>query len=176
MVWQCAFLATILSATALTPSAHIQRNPVFSGTVVEVMEGDLFKVRTKDWGDYTVRLWGTDAPEMKQPFGKDSQRFLKEMILNKSVFVSVYQQFGGPKGVNVGWVTSEKSEVKSSVNEQMVSTGHAWWERLPDNSELRREASALLKAEDSAKESRVGLWNKPNPIAPWEWKKRGKTS
>lgn len=173
MVWQFASFASILFATALNPNAPMQRNPVFSGKVVEVMEGDLFNVRIKDWGDYMVRLWGTDAPEMKQPFGKESQRFLKEMILNKPVVVSVYQQFGGPKGVNVGWVTSEKSEVKTSVNEQMVSTGHAWWERLPDNSELRREASALIKAEGSAKKSKFGLWGKPNPIAPWEWKKRG---
>lgn len=162
MFWQCISLASILYSATLSPGAPVQRNPVFSGTVIEVMEGDVIKVRTKDWGDYKVRLWGVDAPELKQPFGKESKKYLQEMILKKSVVVSVYQELGGPRGVNVSWVTSNSPDSKGVVNEKMVATGHAWWGRLPDNRELRSEASALMKAEESAKKSKVGLWSKAN--------------
>lgn len=174
MVWQCISLASALFTSSMSLGMPPQRNPVFTGTVIEVLEGDLFKVRTKDWGDYKVKLWGTDAPELDQPFGEASKKYLKDMILKRSVIVSVYSAVGGGRGIQIGWVSTNESSEKQTVNERMVSTGHAWWERLRYNRELQTEAGALLKCEEAARVSKIGLWSKPNPLAPWDWKKLGK--
>lgn len=174
MFWQCISLASILYTTALSPSGPVQRNPVFSGKVIEVMEGDLFKVRTKDWGDYTVKLWGVDAPEMDRPFGKAAKDHLKSVILNKSLTVNVFGQENGAKGLQIGWVWIGDPRDFSSANELMVTAGLAWPEPITSNGEIKSTVDLLRKAGEEARKAKSGLWSKPNPISPWEWKKRGK--
>lgn len=173
MFWQCIFLASTLFTATLSPSAPVQRNPVFSGTVVEVMEGDLFKVRTKDWGDYTVKLWGVDAPEVDQPFGKAAKEHLKSMILKKTVTGDVFDQEKGAQGILVGWVKVGDPRKFAIVNELMVTAGLAWPEPMTSNGEIKSTVDLLRKAGEEARKAKAGLWSKPNPIAPWEWKKRG---
>ena len=48
----------------------------------------------------------------------------------------------------------------------MVRMGMAWWYRRYDKTE------ELENAERYAKENKIGLWADPNPIAPWDWRKR----
>ena len=49
---------------------------VFTGKVVAIIDGDSAKV-LRDKKTIEVRLVGIDAPEMDQPFGKQSKRFLR---------------------------------------------------------------------------------------------------
>lgn len=169
MMWPWLSLASLLCSTSPIPLTPLQRNPVFSGIVVEVMDGDLIKVKTKDAGSHVVQLWGTDAPEADQPFGAAAKKYLKQMVLNKPVVVSSYGR--------TGWVSVSTDDTHTKqivVNERMVSAGYAWWQRLPDNPELRIDASTLVKAEEAARKSKLGLWSRADAVAPWEWKKRGK--
>jgi hypothetical protein len=52
-----------------------------------------------------------------------------------------------------------------SLNRERVKEGMAWWYRnfAPHDAELAR-----LEAE--AREARIGLWSRPNPVPPWGWR------
>ena len=53
-------------------------------------------------GDFTVRIAGIDAPEMKgnQYFAQESKKFLKKLILYKWVYITGYEY--GPYGRLIG--------------------------------------------------------------------------
>jgi micrococcal nuclease len=59
---------------------------VFTGKVVAIIDGDSAKV-LRDKKTIEVRLVGIDAPEMDQPFGKQSKRFVSKLIFGKTVDV-----------------------------------------------------------------------------------------
>jgi hypothetical protein len=55
----------------------------------------------------------------------------------------------------------------TSVNHTLVEDGWCWWYRkyAPRNTELAR-------LEKHARETKKGLWADPQPVPPWEWRKR----
>jgi len=64
----------LLSVLLCAPAAPAVAQSVgprqdFTGTVVEVTDGDTYTVDRTDGGTVTVRLWGVDAPEPDQPYG-----------------------------------------------------------------------------------------------------------
>jgi hypothetical protein len=59
---------------------------VFTGKVVGITDGDTVKV-LRDNQTVKVRLSGIDTPEMDQPFGKESKRFVSKLIFGKTVDV-----------------------------------------------------------------------------------------
>ena len=60
--------------------------PVFTGKVIWITDGDTVKV-LRDNQTVKIRLSGIDAPEMDQPFGKQSKRFVSKLIFGKTVDV-----------------------------------------------------------------------------------------
>ena len=57
-----------------------------SGKVVSVHDGDTITILTEE-KQVKVRLFGIDAPELKQPFGRKSKEFLASMIAGQIVKV-----------------------------------------------------------------------------------------
>ena len=59
-------------------------SPLFalSGKVVSIHDGDTITV-LQDKQQVKVRLFGIDAPELNQPYGKKSKRFLSNLITRK---------------------------------------------------------------------------------------------
>jgi len=55
----------------------------------------------------------------------------------------------------------------TNVNHALVSDGWYWWYRkyAPENRKLER-------LETEAREAKNGLWADPQPVPPWEWRKR----
>ena len=54
--------------------------------VIKVHDGDTITVDSQQ-KHLVVRLNGIDAPELSQRYGKDSQKFLSDLILNKIVSI-----------------------------------------------------------------------------------------
>jgi endonuclease YncB( thermonuclease family) len=48
----------------------------FSATVLRITDGDTNVVRTADYEDVKIRLYGIDCPERKQPSGPEATAFL----------------------------------------------------------------------------------------------------
>ena len=84
-----------------------------------IIDGDSAKV-LHDKKTIEVRLVGIDAPEMDQPFGKQSKRFVSKLIFGKTVDVK-----------DLGLDNFKRTLVyiiqgSTPVNEAIVTAGLAW--------------------------------------------------
>lgn len=136
--------------------------------VVRVLDGDTLVVRRmSDRQTFRVRLYGVDCPETDQPGGKEAARFVRNWVkLNPDL--RLLREGTDHYGRAVGRLLSGKR----CLSEDLVRAGHAWvygpYCRFPD-----RVRWAGL--ERRARRARLGLWRDPNPVAPWEWRRRKRT-
>jgi endonuclease YncB( thermonuclease family) len=117
------------------------------GKVIEVHDGDTVTVQDNEDGHkYTVRLSSIDAPELKQKFGKDAQKYLSDKILNQEVDLSwdKLDQHGRYLGK-----INHKGE---DVNFDLVKGGFAHHYGRYDKS------SEYTKAAENAIQQKLGLW------------------
>jgi micrococcal nuclease len=150
------FLAT--GTLLLGLSAHAEE---FTGKVVGVSDGDTIKV-LRAGKQVRVRLSGIDCPEKRQAFGKRAKRFTSDLVFAKTVTVKV-MDIDRYKRI-VGEVILEDG---TNLNHALVRAGLAWWYQryAPGDRELER-------LEKSARENKRGLWADPDPLPPWEFRKR----
>ncbi len=147
-----AALATALAGPVLAEE--------FTGKVTRITDGDSIRVQ-RDGKDVTVQLNGIDAPEPKQEFGPDATAFLKSRLLDKTVRVVVKGQDSYDR--TLGQVFLDKTD----MNAEMVKSGMAW--------AYVRYSKDYADQEKSAREAKSGLWAKPSPKAPWDWRKENGT-
>jgi micrococcal nuclease len=55
----------------------------------------------------------------------------------------------------------------TNVNHSMVRDGWCWWYR-----KYAPGDTVLEGLEQEAREAKKGLWADPQPVPPWEWRKR----
>ena len=139
------------------------QHPFFAGKVVGVTGGDTIKVLMHGKAQ-RVRLFGVDSPEKKQAFGQKAKEFTSNHVFGKSVIVEIKDIDRWGRIVGEVWL-GEKS-----LNRELVKNGFAWWYR-----EYSKDES-LGKLEEEARKAKRGLWVDPNPIPPWEWRKRKQKS
>ena len=131
----------------------------FSGTVVEVLEGDYIRVLYQ--GKYVnVRLSDIDCPEVGQPYGREAKRFTAMLSFSGPVKVTV--KGVDSEGIKVGEVVM--TDAGLNLNQELMKAGLAWWVRKGD--------AAYGDLEKTARTGKIGLWKEPNPIPPWEFKKK----
>jgi len=147
--------------------------PIYEVRVVKVLDGDTFHGRrspglllngAKPIRDtlVSVRLWGVDAPEKRQPWGDEARAALAGMIEGKTVHVTVVDVDAYHRVV--GHVRLHGMD----VNQEMVAQGHAWMFRKYTDS------PSLDVWEQVARRERRGLWaaDSGTRIPPWEWRHR----
>ena len=135
----------------------------FTGKVIGVTDGDTIKVLVNR-KTVKVRLEGIDAPEAKQSFGNKSKQALSKIAFGKIVVVKKTgeDRYGRTLGViMVGSV---------DVNAKMIEDGWAWHYKNYNDEER------LSKLEVEARKTKRGLWADPNPLAPWDYRTRQRTS
>lgn len=109
-----------------------------------------------------VRLHGIDAPERNQPFGSQATAAL-EYMADRTVYVLEIDT--DRYGRLVGQLYH--AEEGYDINASMVCAGFAWWyERYA------RDDKLLQACESEARRDSKGLWADPNPIPPWDWRRR----
>ncbi|MCX8000342.1 MAG: thermonuclease family protein [Leptospiraceae bacterium] len=133
----------------------------FEGKVVSVMDGDTIRVLVGS-KQVKVRLFGIDAPERSQAYGKKAEQELKSLIWKKKVRVVVKDT--DQYGRTVGLVFLGDLE----INLEMVKKGFAWVYR-----EFNMEKK-YLEAEEVARKSEIGIWKDKNPTPPWLFRKNEK--
>ena len=127
-----------------------------SGKVVSVHDGDTITILAEK-EQVKIRLFGIDAPELKQPYGKKSKQFLSNLIAGQ--IVEVKENGNDRYGRTIGTVSLNGED----INAQMVENGYAW--------AYRRFSKKYAPQESEAKFEERGLWS-DDPIPPWEWRKR----
>ncbi len=167
--WLAAMWALGATCSLSVASGRVE----VQGRVVHVDDGDTVVLLLADKSKMKVRLASIDAPESSrtnkergkvgQPFSENSKQYLASMV----------------KGVDVTARCFEEDRYKRSVcdimvrgvsaNRQMVIGGMAWANQSSGGRYLRDKS--LVKAEEQARASQLGLWKGSSPVPPWEWRK-----
>lgn len=131
----------------------------YSARVVGVADGDTIEV-AHSGQSWRIRLHGIDCPERRQDFGEVARRFTADLAFGQTVQVRPIDR--DRYGRVVAVVVLADGRV---LNHELVRAGLAWWYRryAPND-------RALAALERAARRRRVGLWSRPEPVPPWEWR------
>lgn len=129
------------------------------GLVISVADGDTFTLQVGDERQ-RIRLSEIDTPERDQPWGDEAKAALVSKVESKLVQVTIVNTDQYGRKVGKVWLNGR------DINRELVSEGHSWvYERyLIDET--------LLDVQELAKSEKRGLWRSPEPIPPWEWRRR----
>lgn len=144
---------------ALTAAAHAEY-------VCSVHDGDTFRVIAPGFKDcntghtQSIRMWGVDAPEIKQEKGPASRDYLKSLIWHKEIQLKCAGKSFNRR-VCTPYVNTEPS---SSVERMMILSGMAY-------DSVKYSKGAYQTEEAIARAKRVGVWSLPNGgVRPWVWR------
>lgn len=153
-------ISLVLALTEMPLFAEINDLP----KVFSVSDGDTIKVKIKQ-KTITVRLSCIDAPEMnQQPWGELSKNRLKQLL---------------PAGLPVtirtvdrdkyGRTVAEVFDQGRSINLQMVRESYAVvYPQYLKN--CATNTNQYLITEAQAKKNKLGFWNQPQPVMPWDFR------
>ena len=125
-----------------------------SGKVIRVSDGDTILIQSGSQ-KIRVRMYGIDAPELKQKYGEESKKYLEKRIMDKNVDIKVINQ--DQYGRKVGKVFYKNKD----INLEMLKTGNAWFYEYH-----AKQEKEYKKAFKSAQEQKLGLWKDENPKNP----------
>ena len=132
-----------------------------TATVVSVIDGDTIKVISAT-GLTTVRLYGIDSPEKKQPFGLAAKNFTTVMVAGKMVDVSPIDTDRYGRTVAIVMLGTQ------CLQEQLILSGYAWV--YPQYCH-KSFCKPWVTLQGISAGNRVGLWAGPAPVRPWVWRK-----
>lgn len=152
---------TLLFLISSLPSSALSQD--FTGQVIGVLDGDSIEV-LHDRKAQRIRLYGIDCPEKRQAFGNRAKQATAALVFDRSVTVEhhgrdKYRRILGEVLLSDG----------THVNRELVAEGWCWWYR-----KYAPEDVTLAALEAAARVAHKGLWSDPNPVPPWEWRKRSK--
>lgn len=151
-----------VAATPADKTITIPAGETVTGRCVGVHDGDSLTIilNTPEGSRQAkIRLDGIDAPELGQPFARVSRAGLAEMVFEREC--SVESRGPDKYGRTIGRVSVDAAD----VNAAMLDSGLAWHYKKYDS---RPDMAAREAASKAAK---IGLWESPDPIPPWEWRK-----
>lgn len=134
------------------------------GRVVGVSDGDTLTLLVGEQDSYKVRLSGIDAPEKNQLYGMVSKKHLSDQVLGKTV--SVLWEKQDKYGRVVGRVMVNDEDVCLA----QIRSGMAWHYKAYATEQPQALRQSYSEAELEARSKRVGLWQDPHPIAPWDFR------
>ena len=135
----------------------------WTAKVVSVTDGDTIKVYNAEQGQVKIRLYGIDSPEKSQPYGQAARAYLASLIAGQVVDIEsvTTDRYGRTVGI--------VSAGGKNINQEMLWSGYAWvYKRYCD----KPFCDYWLALENEVKTDKIGLWQEPNPIPPWEWRRR----
>lgn len=153
---QLIFLFTFLFFFA---QAQLQENTWYK--VSKITDGDTFYVTTSSSEKYKIRLIGIDAPETrnvgvkvrKEYFGTEAKIFVTQLLKNKKVKLTFDVQKTDRYGRVLAYVYLENGVF---LNQYLVENGFAVVATFPPNVKF---VEVFTKAEKSARNKKLGLWN-----------------
>jgi endonuclease YncB( thermonuclease family) len=161
-------------AFAFLLASHATAAETLSGRVVRTSDGDTLIVLL-DRRQVKVRINGIDAPEKRQAFGEKFKQSLARMAFQKDARLECHKKDQYGRNVCKVWV--QPSDCSScgqtlDVGHAQVIAGMAWWFRRYIKEQTLEDRGRYESSEKEARLRRLGLWNDPHPIPPWEWRRQ----
>jgi len=141
------------------------RAETWQAVCVNVLDGDSLVV-AHEGVQTEIRLYGIDAPEYDQTFGRQARACTRSLALKKQVRVE-------PVGIDkYGRTVARIYAPEGCVNELLVARGCAWvFTRFCSPEDLK----TLEPLEQGARGQRLGLWAWRDPVPPWEYRARAQS-
>jgi micrococcal nuclease len=133
----------------------------FTGPVVSVLDGDTIEVLHNTHPE-RIRLSGIDCPEKGQAFGNKAKQAAPALVFGKDVILHTHGQDKYKRTLADVFLPDG-----TNVNHELVKQGWCWWYR-----KYAPVDTVLEGLETEAREAKKGLWADPQPVPPWEWRKR----
>lgn len=138
-----------------------------------VIDGDTVEV-TKDTGTvYKIRLLGIDAPESSQEYGVQSTESLEQCLGGRSDSGSIRVEWieKDRYGRLIGKIISRNVD----CNAYQVEVGSAWHYKAYAKNQSGYDRAVYNNLEVQSHNAGKGLWNNPNAVAPWDYRKGKQT-
>jgi len=161
-------LAAVMFAVCLPhayASAGLHEPFEVTGSVIRNHDGDTITLRTDVRGIFNVRLSGADTPETGQAYWRVARDALFQLIADKPVTVRCYKQDWRKREVCHATVEGTDPALL------LVKEGLAWYAFMFSDELTPAMRNAYEKAEAEARQRRIGLWQEPEPMPPWECRK-----
>ena len=155
-------VAALFWAIVATPAAM---GGVLTGRVVSVHDGDTVTVLDADRTQHKIRLSGIDAPELHQAHGRVSREHLAGQVAGKTVQVEWFKHDKYQRIVGKIFLDGK------DINLTQITSGLAWHYKKYSSEQAADDRSRYGKAEVAARESRLGLWQEPEPMPPWDYRR-----
>lgn len=155
-------------ASGLHATADTQGSYVLTGRVVQVSDGDTFNMRVQG-RTQRVRLASIDAPEMQnkeragQPNAQASKRALSDLLSGKTITLACYELDRYERNV-----CDVPLDAGMTANQMQVANGMAW-ANMEGKGKFMRDPK-LPGLEQQARDKRIGIWQQPGAVRPWEWR------
>lgn len=133
------------------------------GVAQDVHDGDTFKLKIAGQ-IIKIRMYGVDAPENNQPYGKESGDALRALIDGKEIRLHIISKDAYGRTVGEPWL-----EDSLNVSLWMIQNGYAWWYKS-----YSKKRIDLKEAEENAKAKKLGLWADDNSVSPWDFRSQKK--
>jgi len=146
--------------------ANASAENILQGKVVKVADGDTITILDVNKTQHKIRLQGIDAPEKTQAFGEKSKQSLYDMVHGKTVQVSF------TKNNKYGRIVGKVFLDTQDICHQQIKSGLAWHYIKYQDEQPEEDRSAYSTSELTAKNQQLGLWSEPQPMPPWDYRKR----
>ena len=138
------------------------------GRITGIVDGDTIDVLIFSRQQIRVCLAFVDAPERGQAFGQRAKRAMSELVFGKDVKLRPHTI--DPHGRLVARVVIDKKD----VGLELLKQGLCWvYEKYVGEASAEIQTS-YWAAQAAAQSDRLGLWQDPDPVPPWEWRKENR--
>jgi endonuclease YncB( thermonuclease family) len=153
----------LLSVSLLLSFVAVARAATLQAKVTEVRSGNTIVVSNIN-RPLKVRLKGIAPPEAGQPFSEAALAHLKELVMDKAVFVEYTD-------LSDGYLQAKVSLNQIDVASQMLRDGVAWYDRSGDYALSAADRDFYARCEEAARAEKRGLWSEQHATAPWEFRR-----
>ena len=147
------------SFNAFLPQQNLGKE--LTGKVSKVIDGDTIELLAKEnpYNHITklkIRLYGIDALELKQAYGKEAKEYLSALILKQEVSLIIENKDKYDRFVGTLFLKGQ------DINKEMVKNGYAHAYESFSNKYLTEQADA--------KKFKLGLWQDERVMSPSEFR------
>ncbi|MBX7491221.1 thermonuclease family protein [Helicobacter turcicus] len=159
--------AILLCVFILFAIVHFYKNDFgdkqISAKVSRVIDGDTIEFLNKQENKiYKLRLFGIDAPESKQSYGRESKEYLEHLVQDKEVRILLKDKDKYQRLVGIIFLRNK------DINKELVRVGLAH--------SYKDFSLRYLSSEHYAKANKLGLWQEKNVILPKDFRKNKNTN
>ncbi|EOE5702528.1 thermonuclease family protein [Campylobacter upsaliensis] len=157
-----------LSFNAFLPQDFKEQNleKELTGKVSKVIDGDTIELlaKTSKENPYNhiaklkIRLYGIDAPELKQAYGKEAKEFLSALVLKQEVSLIIENKDKYDRFVGTLFLKGQ------DINKEMVKNGYAHAYESFTKKYLAEQADAKM--------FKLGLWQDEKAVKPSEFRRK----